>query len=85
MASSPLVRPDAAEDRGAPRDAASAPRFLTLKEVCRRTGLGRTTIEKLIAAGTFPAKVYVTPAIVRWDAAEIDRWIDGRIAARGGR
>ena len=80
MASPSPVRPDVAAASGTPP---SAPpnRLIDLKEVRRRTGLGRTTIEKLIAAGTFPPKVYVSPVIVRWSSDAVDRWIEDRIAA----
>lgn len=80
MASPSPVRPDAAADRGTP-PSASANYLIDLKEVRRRTGLARQTIDKLIAAGTFPPKVYVSPVIVRWSSEAVDRWIEERIAA----
>ena len=77
--------PDAAAARSTSPGAAAAPdRLIDLKEVRRRTGIGRATIDKLIAAGTFPRKVYVSPVIVRWSAKAVDAWIEERIAAATG-
>jgi transposase/prophage regulatory protein len=55
--------------------------LIDLKEVCRRTGLGRTTIKKLITAGRFPPRIK-DPDIraTRWSAAAVESWILDRIA-----
>ena len=82
MAAPPSPPVTAAALREAPPPT-SRPQLIDLKEVCRRTGLGRTTIQKLIVAGTFPRKVKITPVIVRWSAAAVDQWIEDRIAAAG--
>lgn len=68
------------------RMAAEAPydSLIDLKEVCRRTGIGRTTIKTLLAAGTFPPKVRITPMIVRWSAKGVEQWIQDQIAAAAG-
>ena len=55
--------------------------LIDLKEVCRRTSLGRTTIQKMIIAGTFPHRVKVTDKSTRWSANAVERWIRDRIAA----
>ena len=76
--------PATAADRGTPQTAASSAQLIDLREVCRRTGLGRTTIQKLITAGKFPRKVKITPVIVRWSAQAVDEWIQDRIASAAG-
>lgn len=56
-----------------------------LKQVKARTGKSRSSIYRDIAAGTFPAPVKLGERASAWNAAEIDRWIADRIAARDAR
>jgi prophage regulatory protein len=55
-----------------------------LPSVKARTGLSRSEIYRRIAAHppTFPAPVKLGKRSSAWNAAEVDRWIAGRIAAR---
>ncbi len=53
-----------------------------LPRVKARTGLSRSEIYRRIAAGTFPASVKLGERASAWHAAEVDRWIADRIAAR---
>lgn len=53
--------------------------LLRLHEVIARTGLSRSTI---YATPDFPKPVPLTRRTVGWSSAEIDEWIQGRIAAR---
>lgn len=48
------------------------------REVERVTGLGTTTLYKLIAAGTFPRgrRVEGCPGVVYWLRADIRRWLE---------
>jgi prophage regulatory protein len=55
--------------------------LIDLKTVMRRTGLAKSTISKLIAAGTFPPRVKVTDRSTRWSARAVEAWIQGRITA----
>jgi len=55
--------------------------LIDLKTVMRRTGLARSTVTKLITAGTFPKRVKVTDRATRWSARAIEAWIQARIAA----
>jgi len=87
----PLPPPtDTTALRGAsPRTAApSAPaQLIDLREVCRRTGLGATSVQKLIREGKFPPRIK-DPDIrrTRWAAAQVEAWILDRIArSTGGR
>lgn len=56
--------------------------LLRLREVTRRTALSRSAVYRAIAAGTFPAPVKLGERASAWNAAEVTRWIAGRIAAR---
>jgi transposase/prophage regulatory protein len=64
---------------------AAPAQLIDLHEVCRRTGLGRETIRKLIMAGKFPAKIK-DPDIraTRWAASQVEAWILDRIARSTG-
>jgi transposase/prophage regulatory protein len=82
---SPLTR--TAAPRGEPSTLPVPAQLIDLREVCRRTALGRTTIQKLITAGRFPPRIK-DPDIraTRWSAAAVEAWILDRIArASGGR
>lgn len=50
-------------------------RLLRLREVKERTGLGKSTIYRKIAAGTFPKPVSVGGQSVRWRESDIGQWI----------
>jgi predicted DNA-binding transcriptional regulator AlpA len=79
-----------AASRSKPPAAAPSPKpaqLIDLTEVCRRTGFGRTTIQKLLREGKFPPRVK-DPDIrgTRYSAAAVEAWIEDRIArATGGR
>ena len=55
--------------------------FLRLPMVVRLTGLGRTTIYRLIAGHTFPSPVRLGPRLVAWRRSDLDRWSESRSAA----
>jgi prophage regulatory protein len=42
------------------------------------TGLGRSTIYRLVASGDFPAPVHVGRRAVAWRWADLDRWSASR-------
>ena len=54
------------------------PALLRLPLVIRFTGLGRSTIYKLILEKKFPRPVRVSERRVAWRRADIDRWSDDR-------
>jgi len=57
------------------------PRLLArLPVVLRVTGLGRSTIYRLIADGSFPAPVRLGPRAVAWRWSDLDRWTQSRIS-----
>lgn len=64
--------------------AGAEPRLERLPSVLARTGLSRTSIWRR-AGVDFPAPIKLGPTTVAWVSAEIDRWINERIAeSRGG-
>ena len=48
--------------------------FLHIQQVQYQTGLARSTIYKLIAAGDFPFPVKITPKSSRWVSTEVNDW-----------
>ena len=49
--------------------------------VLRMTGLGRTTIYRLMADRQFPHPVRLGPRGVAWRRVDLDRWSEGRPTA----
>ena len=58
-------------------------RLLRRREVEEITGMGRSSIYRLMHDGTFPRPVRVGPAAVRWRASDIDDWLATRPMAGG--
>lgn len=48
--------------------------LLRMPAVLRQTGLGRSTIYKLIACEQFPRPVRLTGRAVGWRRADLDQW-----------
>jgi prophage regulatory protein len=57
----------------------TADRFLRLPEVSRRTGLSRSTLYRLAAAGAFPAPVKITARSSGWPESTVAAWMAERI------
>lgn len=57
-------------------------RILRLAEVRQRTGLGRSTIYRLVEAGDFPQQIRLSRHSVGWLQDEIERWIEQRVRER---
>lgn len=55
-----------------------APVFLRMPTVMRMTGLGRSTIYRLIADRRFPSPVRLGPRAVAWRRSDLDRWSEAR-------
>ena len=60
---------------------ASMPRFLRLPAVLLATGLGRSTVYRMIAEHRFPAPVKVAKRAVGWRDDDVRQWM-GRPGAR---
>lgn len=59
--------------------------LLSYAEAQRRTTLSRSTIERLVRAKQFPEPIRITPSRFAFLQAEIERWIEDRLARRAGR
>jgi prophage regulatory protein len=55
-------------------------RILRLPEVCAVTGLGRSFIYQLQAAGSFPQRVKLGLRAVGWLENEVQRWLSDKVA-----
>lgn len=58
------------------------PVLISLNEVCARTSLSRTAINKLRAKGAFPDAVPLGDRRVGFVEEEVSEWISNRIAGR---
>jgi prophage regulatory protein len=56
--------------------------LLRKPEVERRVGLKRSRIDELEREGKFPRRIPISNRAVAWSSAEIDEFIEARIAAR---
>jgi prophage regulatory protein len=59
-------------------EANNPPIFLRIGVVMRLTGLGRSTIYRMMAEDEFPQPVRLTRRLIAWRRADLDRWSDGR-------
>jgi prophage regulatory protein len=66
-------------NRGAPSGVPTS--FLRMSMVIRQTGLGRSTIYRLMAEQRFPRAVRLAGRAVGWRAADVQQWADSRIQA----
>lgn len=55
--------------------------FLRIGSVMRMTGLGRSTIYRLMADNQFPHPVRLTKRVVGWRRADLERWGEARALA----
>lgn len=53
-------------------------RLVRLNEVCRLTGLSRSSIYRQIAAGGFAPRVRVSQRAIAFEEAAIRAWIESR-------
>lgn len=58
-------------------------RFIRRPAVESRTGLSRSTIYLLMQNGQFPKAVRIGGRAVAWPEAEIEAWLNARLAERG--
>lgn len=56
----------------------SAALFLRIGVVMRLTGLGRSTIYRLMADEEFPSPVRLTKRVVAWRRSDLERWSEAR-------
>ncbi len=53
-------------------------RLLRRRQVEEITGMGRSSIYRLMKHGDFPSSVRVGPAAVRWRESDITNWVESR-------
>jgi prophage regulatory protein len=56
-------------------------RIMRRREVQQTTGLSRSSLYRLVAAGSFPTPIQLSTNAVGWLATEICAWVAGRVAA----
>lgn len=52
--------------------------FLSIQEVRRKTGLGRSTVYRLMGSGEFPQAYQISPGRVGWKLSELEEWMSSR-------
>ena len=57
-------------------DAVNQRRVLRMPEVCRVTGLGKSTIYQKLTEGSFPSPIRLGPRAVGWRAVDILDWLE---------
>lgn len=55
--------------------------LLRLPAVMKLTGLGRSTIYRMVSERRFPCPVRITKRAVAWRRVDVDQWSDARPAA----
>ncbi len=63
-------------------DPGTTSHLLRLPRVLEMTGLGRSTLYKMIAEHTFPGPVLLSKRAVAWRHDDVHRWTTGRVPAR---
>jgi predicted DNA-binding transcriptional regulator AlpA len=51
---------------------------IRLQEVCKLTGLSRTTLWRLERMGQFPERIQLSRNAVGWNADDVHRWLATR-------
>ena len=57
---------------------AQATPFIRMAAVMRITGLGRSTIYRLMAEDKFPSPVRLAKRAIAWRRTDLDRWSEAR-------
>ena len=60
----------------------NTPRLMTPKEAASATSLSRPLLTLMAAEGQFPKPIQLTERRIAFLRAEVEGWIDARIAAR---
>jgi prophage regulatory protein len=60
------------------RTAAPTRLFARPPIVIEATGLGRSTIYRLVSSGAFPPPVHLGPRAVAWRWSDLDQWSESR-------
>lgn len=57
-------------------------RILSIRTVCERLGISRSTLWRLVRDGDFPNAIKLSPNRVGFDEQELEAWIAQRAAQR---
>jgi prophage regulatory protein len=57
-------------------------RLIRLKEVISISGLGRSSIYKMMAEGRFPMSISLGERAIAWEISEIEEWVLDKIERR---
>lgn len=55
--------------------------MLRIGEVCRRTGLSKSQVHRMVGECSFPEPVKLSRRAIAWVAAEVENWLQARITA----
>lgn len=55
--------------------------FLTPKAVCEKISLSRATLDRMVAAGSFPSPIRLSARRLAYNAAAVESWMAEREAA----
>lgn len=55
-------------------------KFLTPKEVCERTSLSRSSLDRLVKAGEFPSPINLTERRIAFPEEAVAGWMEQRLA-----
>jgi prophage regulatory protein len=56
-------------------------RILRIREVCQRTGMSRSSIYAYEQNGEFPKRIQISARAVGWVEADVEAFLQARIAA----
>lgn len=57
-------------------------RFLRRRAVLHKLGISATSLYNLERSGAFPKHIMITPRCAAWDEAEVDAWLEAKLAAQ---
>lgn len=60
-------------------------RFIRLDELMNKTGLGRSTIYRMVDKGEFPKPINLTSNKVAWLQSEVNDWMKKKVEQRNNK
>lgn len=61
----------------------NTPALVRISAVESMTGLKRQTIFRMVAAGTFPQPLKLSPRATSWVETEVEEWVAAKLNQRG--
>lgn len=55
------------------------PQFLTPKAVCQQVAISRATLDRLVAAGSFPSPIRLTQRRLVFNRADVEAWMTEKL------